>query len=60
MAKINDIEISDMAFNAMVRKMHNQINQPAKRLLELYKHNKYSDENIAKVRRKTREKNKIS
>jgi hypothetical protein len=25
MAKINDIEISDMAFNAMVRKMHNRI-----------------------------------
>ncbi len=56
---INDIVISDMAFNSMVRKMHNQINQPAERLLELYKHNEYSDENIAKVRRKTREKNKI-
>lgn len=25
MAKINDIEISDMAFNSMVRKMHNRI-----------------------------------
>lgn len=59
MAMINDIVISDMAFNSMVRKMHNQINQPAERLLELYKHNEYSDENIAKVRRKTREKNKI-
>ena len=59
MARINDIVISEMAFNSMVRKMHNQINQPAERLLELYKHNKYSDENIAKVRRKTREKNKI-
>lgn len=59
MARINDIVISDMAFNAMVRKMHNQINQPAERLLELYKHNEYSDGNIAKVRRKTRENNKI-
>jgi hypothetical protein len=59
MARINDIVISEMAFNAMVRKMHNQINQPAERLLELYKHNEYSDQNIAKVRRKNREKNKI-
>lgn len=59
MARINDIVISDMAFNAMLRKMHNNINYPAARLRQIYKHNKDSDENIAKRKREQRIQRKI-
>jgi hypothetical protein len=59
MARINDIVISEMTFNRMLRKMHNSINYPAARLREIYKHNKDSDENIAKLRKEQRIQRKI-
>jgi hypothetical protein len=49
MARINDIVISEMTFNAMLRKMHNNINYPAARLRELHKC-RYTEREINKKR----------